>query len=746
MMSPLSVATYLPKDSAQFDVVIFDEASQVPAEEAIGAILRGAQLVVAGDNKQLPPTRFFERAFDNSDDYVDEDDAPLESLLDDCSAAGIQQQPLEWHYRSKHESLIAFSNAEFYQNSLITFPAPVHARFDALETGVQFSYVENGVYDRGRSKTNREEARRVADLVREHFDSNRSSDSLGVIALSTAQEDAIREEIDRLVQIRPDLEQFLHPSGSEPFFVKPLENVQGDERDSIIISVGYGRDSTGEFSLNFGPINQEGGERRLNVAITRARQQLILVASIQASDIDESRVSKAGPKLLKKYLQFAKEGRLPAEIGAPSGESESDFELAVWEALKENGLDVDRQVGCSRYRIDLAIRNPQKPGRYLLGVECDGDKYHRSAVARDRDRLRQEVLESLGWRIHRIWSTDWIRDPKGCLKRLLYRIEDLGADSQPEPPLRHPPETLAPTEPQTDPAEELDAESFASDEDPYAGQVDEYAETPPSRRQREEFYDGDDRDVAEDVLKTVSHEGPLHTDLIVQRVARMYQLARTGGQIEAIVRRQIARLTETGGPLRKVHDFVWSAGESTVRPRRPRPGTRLRAIEHVPPEEIQAAALLVARLSGGITLEELVPEVTRVLGYQRTGANIDDAVRRSILRLRASDRLAERGSFLVVQLLGESQSDVEADGHSAEPVNEPPALNILPEPVLKLIQTHGWEVFDKRANGGALWVIADYLAGRPLQLHGFQFSRNGGKATSLLPGWYSKPKWGDSPL
>jgi len=204
--------------------------------------------------------------------------------------------------------------------------------------GVCFNYVEDGVYDRGASRTNRKEAQCVAGLIEKHLDTNGAKASLGVIALSTAQENAIHEEVERLVEARPDLEQYLKPTGDEPFFVKPLENVQGDERDTIIISIGYGRAPDGTLSLQFGPINQEGGERRLNVAVTRARRELALVSSIQSHDIDESRVQRAGPKVLKRYLQFAKEGRVPPEAATPTGESESDFEVAVWQALREQGL------------------------------------------------------------------------------------------------------------------------------------------------------------------------------------------------------------------------------------------------------------------------------------------------------------------------------------------------------------------------------------------------------------------------
>jgi very-short-patch-repair endonuclease len=730
MMSPLSVATYLPKGSVEFDAVIFDEASQVPSEEAIGAILRGRQLVVAGDNKQLPPTRFFERALDDgTDDYTEEDELlPLESMLEDCAQSGMQSYPLEWHYRSKHESLIAFSNAEFYQNGLITFPAPV----DASEGfGVRFVHVPQGVYDRGRSRTNREEARRVAKLIEEHLTLTPGK-SLGVIALSTAQEDAIREEVESLIQERPDLEGYLKPAGREPFFIKPLENVQGDERDAIIISIGYGRAPDGTLSLNFGPINQQGGERRLNVAVTRARERLVVVSSIFAHDIDDSNIKNAGPKLLKRYLDFAREGRMPVQSGGTLEDPESDFELAVWEALTNQGLQVDRQVGCSRYRIDLGVRDPNRPGRYLLGVECDGASYHSSRVARDRDRLRQQVLESLGWRIHRVWSTDWVRDPDGCLKRILYRLEDSGSEVNDEPSDDDDDSTDDPIDPTEAADSGLAEDQQELTDDPYTKHVGSYSETPPSKRSRDDFYDGDDRDVREDVIKVVRHEGPIHEDLVLQRVARMYNLRRTGAQIEALVARQIAwNIHVKDASIRKVGSFLWPKDQVSVKARRPGPGVSIRPIEFVPPEEIEAAAALVVGLSGGVRLEELVPEVARVLGYQRTGTSIDSATRTVIEGLVKRRRLVYRGEFLIA-VTGQPIAVASTNGHeSEERLREG-----FPEQFWTFIKKADLELVDKRNHGGRLWIVADGDAGRPLQKWGFRFIPNGGRSTKNRAAWY----------
>ena len=446
MMSPLSVSQFMDTAEPLFDVVIFDEASQVCPEDAICAILRGAQLIVVGDPKQLPPTRFFAKSLGDDEDEDDEDGATAEasaraerteSILNECLGVDFPQRRLRWHYRSRHESLIAFSNAHFYDDNLYTFPSP-DARHD---DGVRFVHVADGVYDRGGRRTNVREAQRVVDLVVEHFQRYSTDRSLGVVALSRAQEDAIRDEITARRKRDRTLDGWgdeLDENNDGGFFVKNLESVQGDERDVIILSIGYGRDATGRSpSTNFGPVNKAGGERRLNVAVTRAKHQLVVVSSMRADDLPAG-LSNPGARTLRAYLEYAERGPdvLPAQTRA-SGASraatvgaapESPFEAAVYAALSAKGLALDCQVGCSGYRIDLAVRDPRQPGRYLLGIECDGATYHSSATARDRDRLRQRHLERMGWHIHRIWSRDWVRDPAREVARVVAAVEESQVD------------------------------------------------------------------------------------------------------------------------------------------------------------------------------------------------------------------------------------------------------------------------------------------------------------------------------
>lgn len=419
LMSPLSVAQYLDAAHSSFDLVVFDEASQIPVWDAVGAIARGKRLVVVGDPKQLPPTNFFNRA-DDEDEAGPEasEDMPvqdLESILDECLGAGLPTLRLEWHYRSRHESLITFSNRRYYDSRLVTFPSPV-----TKDSAVKLILVP-GVYDRGASRTNRAEADAIVKEIVAHFsEESKRKLTVGVVTFNQTQQRLIETLLDEELGKSPELEQRIAEHGPERLFIKNLENVQGDERDLILFSITYGKDAAGRMAMNFGPLNQEGGQRRLNVAITRARHGVTIFSSIRPEEIDLSRTRSAGVTDLKNYLEFAAKGpRAIVEQAVPTGlEPESPLEIEIIGALRDKGWSVHPQVGCSGYRIDLAVVHPQEPGRYLLGIECDGATYHSMPTARDRDRLRQIVLEGLGWTLHRIWSTDWWTDPEREMQKL----------------------------------------------------------------------------------------------------------------------------------------------------------------------------------------------------------------------------------------------------------------------------------------------------------------------------------------
>ena len=424
LMSPISVSTYLKPGSVTFDLVVFDEASQLPTPEGIAAILRAKQVVVAGDRNQLPPSSFFRAQIELDEDNIDgNEDAeaaeePLESLLDDAVATVplFREAYLKWHYRSRDERLIKFSNAFFYENRLVTFPS---ASTDADGRGVRLEYVSDGVWDRGRSRTNRVEARKVAELVIEHF-TRFPNRSLGVVSMNASQKEAVEDAVATALESRPDILPLMDSSLHEPFFVKSLENVQGDERDSMMISIGYAKDTNGHLSMNFGPLNMEGGWRRLNVLITRAKWQTTLVTGIKSHELGGISPHNRGAIALRDFIAYAERNcEMPESPSTPTAEETNDFEDSVATALRDRGLTVDQQVGASKFRIDLAIRDRRDSSRYVLGVECDGATYHSSRTARDRDILRQRVLESMGWSIHRVWSTEWFHDQDRAIERVL---------------------------------------------------------------------------------------------------------------------------------------------------------------------------------------------------------------------------------------------------------------------------------------------------------------------------------------
>jgi very-short-patch-repair endonuclease len=404
LMSPLSVAQYLDPALPRFDVVVFDEASQLPTADAIGALARGDTAVVVGDSRQLPPTRFFEVG-PGDDDDDDALPAELDSVLDDCVAARLPELQLGWHYRSKHEELIAFANQRYYGDRLQVFPA-AHRSPDL---GVSWRMVD-GAYDRAGTRQNRIEAEAVvAEVVARLRDPAQRMRSIAVVTFSRAQQALIEDLLDGARADDPALDAWFEadaPRG-EPVLIKNLETIQGDERDVVILSVGYGPNAAGAFIRNLGPLSQRGGERRLNVAITRAREQLIVVSSFAPEALDGA--AGQGVQDLAALLAYAQAGAARPSADEPPA---SPITLAIARALTERGWIVRHRVGCGAYKLDLAIVDPNDLERYVLAIEHDGAAYASAPAARDRDRLRAQVLTQLGWRLHRIWSLDWWADPE----------------------------------------------------------------------------------------------------------------------------------------------------------------------------------------------------------------------------------------------------------------------------------------------------------------------------------------------
>lgn len=459
MMSPLSVSQLVDTDASRFDIIIFDEASQIRTEDAICSIYRGKQLILAGDTQQLPPTDFFSYTEDKEDDY---DNHHYESVLDEC-AVFLPNRTLNWHYRSRHESLISFSNLHIYDSKLVTFPAPI---LYSDSYGVHFEYVSDGRYEKG-SRFNRKEAKRTAEAVIEHY-TQYPDQSLGVIAFSEAQQLAIERELSKLLRKNHELDKFFDEDNQDAFFIKNLENVQGDERDVIYFSIGYAREKRGaSLSHNFGPLNREGGHRRLNVAVTRARNKIKVFSSISGADIDPSRTSAQGAMLLKKYLTYAQEEQLARDkvLGLPeelniSEDSEAlaedvnadiaqdiqdlkkdiisqeyklteidqqkfmtGLEESIAISLEEQGYKVQRLVGSSSYKIDLAVYDKDDESKFLLAIETDGLIYRSALTTRDRERLRKQVLDNLGWKVHRVYARDWIRNQAYEFEKLMAQLQ-----------------------------------------------------------------------------------------------------------------------------------------------------------------------------------------------------------------------------------------------------------------------------------------------------------------------------------
>ncbi|MGM0542868.1 MAG: DUF4011 domain-containing anti-phage protein Hhe [Pseudomonadota bacterium] len=423
MMGPMSAAQYLEPGQQKFDLVVMDEASQVKPEDALGVIARGAQLVVVGDPKQLPPTSFFDRQDVNEDEDEAAAVAQTDSILD-AALPLFKMRRLRWHYRSQHESLIAFSNRNFYDNDLVIFPSP-HAK--SQEYGVKFSYINGGRFV---NQYNVEEARIVANAALKHA-VNHPNESLGIVAMSSKQREQIERAVEEVCKEDDSIAEAIEclRNHEDGMFIKNLENVQGDERDVIFISCTYGPSEVGgRVYQRFGPINSDVGWRRLNVLFTRSKKRMHIFSSMRADDILISETSKRGVIALRNFLHYAEKGNMDGVPLHTGKEPDSDFEIAVIEALHQAGFECEAQVGVAGFFIDIAVKDPGKPGRYLMGIECDGATYHSAKSARDRDRLRQEVLERLGWRIRRIWSTDWFSNPRGELDPVIRELHSLKTD------------------------------------------------------------------------------------------------------------------------------------------------------------------------------------------------------------------------------------------------------------------------------------------------------------------------------
>ncbi len=629
MMSPMSIANFFAPGSIEFDLVIFDEASQVRPVEALGAIARAKQLVVVGDSKQLPPTSFFDKM---NTDIEDEDNvtADLQSILGMCDAQGAPQRMLRWHYRSRHESLISLSNKEFYENKLVIFPSPG----SRTKMGLAFHYLEDAVYDRGKTRTNVIEAEAVADAVIQHA-LNNPKQSLGVVAFSTAQMQCIQNTLESRRRKSPEVENFFRSHIHEPFFVKNLENVQGDERDVIFISIGYGKTEDGKIPMSFGPLNNEGGERRLNVLITRAKLRCEVFTNITSEDIKPTESTKFGIRALKSFLYFAQHGRFD-ELEETLITQKRPFEDQVAEQLTAKGYVVRKKVGSEGFYIDMAIVDPQNPGRYILGIECDGDAYASAKSARDRDRLRKQVMETMGWKIFRIWSTDWFRNPKQELDRVVAAIEKAKKQAI-EGDIE---EEAAEHEVVTVNREK--GEEVKSSLPPYV------ITKLPSEVGKPELHLHSFAKLAGWITEIVKTEGPVHLDEIIRRMADAAKV----GKVNSRVRYTITQATQyaiENKLIKAKSDFLWPVDmeQPAVRDRSALP-TASRKLEYIAPEEMDLAVRKVVEEAIGIQPEAVVPFIARLFGFTRVTEDLKNDLLHAIDLSIVKESVIMDGEFLRV--------------------------------------------------------------------------------------------------
>ncbi len=644
MMSPLSIAQFLEPGTIQFDLLLIDEASQVQPVDALGAVARANQIAVVGDDKQLPPTRFFTKILGDESEY--EDDAELvsagdiESILGLCAAQGMPQRMLRWHYRSRHPSLIAVSNHEFYDNRLYVVPSPYGKDTDL---GLRFYYFSEGVYDSGGTATNRVEAGAIARAVIDHARSHPDV-SLGVGCFSVRQRDAILDELEHLWRADRDVKNFFDPGKTEPFFVKNLENIQGDERDVIFISIGYARNKSGYMAMRFGPVSAEGGERRLNVLITRARERCEVFSSITADDIDLERGRGRGVAALKTFLQYAQSGTIGI-AERTYGDYDSPFEEEVAKALSGLGLQVESQIGIAGFFVDLAVVDAARPGRYLIGIECDGAAYHSARSARDRDRLRQQVLEDHGWIIHRIWSSDWFQRPEEQLRKTVAAIEAAKAEwdkrdqALTEPRVQEDPER-APTTPKR-------VGSTSAEKPDQSVSSAPYQEADFDVPLNEEPHLIPVGKMAETVTRIVEIEGPVHADEIARRVTTLWGLQRTGSRIVAAVNKGISVAVRRETIVRD-GKFCEVAGtaEPQVRDRSDVRTLTLRKPEMLPPSEIRAGLKAVVEAGLGVGREEAIVVVSRLLGFKAASAQLREIIGREVNWLIGEGVVVESGGLL----------------------------------------------------------------------------------------------------
>ena len=611
LMSPISAAQYLDPKREGFHMVVFDEASQLPTCKAVGALARGENAVIVGDPKQMPPTAFFASNTVDEENLETED---LESILDDCLALNIPQTHLLWHYRSRHESLIAFSNAHFYENKLYTFPS-VNDR----ASKVTLVHVD-GVFERGKNRQNRAEAQAVIDeLKRRCHDPELSKQSVGVVTFNINQQNLIDDMLVEACKTDTALESWAFQS-AEPLFIKNLENVQGDERDVILFSIGYGPDEKGKVYMNFGPLNRDGGWRRLNVAITRARQEMTVFATLTPDQIDLGRTSAEGVSALKAFLEYAQRQTLPQDENTVRSKKTAaeGIASAICAYLKEQGYDTQRNVGHSEYKLDIGVIDPEKPEQYKLGILLDGHAYDAAKTTRDREVAQISVLTGLGWRIHRVWTMDWWDNAQKELDRIVSIL------NEPAPEPEEEPETPAPI-PVPAPAQKL-AETVQPKKKT-ASPISYY--TPA--KLRESLVSADDillpkyaAGIRKKLETVIAKEAPIAKALLIRRVVQSYGITRAGSRIQSYLDKMIDAMNLTT-TQQEDQVFYWTSEQNpdsylTYRPSAAEEDRR--DAKEIPVQEAAGAVCQAIEEQFSLSQEDLIREAAKLMGYTRLGSSV----------------------------------------------------------------------------------------------------------------------------
>lgn len=617
LMSPMSVAQYIDLGAEKYDLVVFDEASQMPTSEAIGAIARGNALVVVGDPKQMPPTSFFGT---NSVDEEEESIDDLESILQDCQALSLPSLQLNWHYRSRHESLIAFSNHEYYEGELITFPS-----VDDQATKVRFIQVK-GSYDKGKTRQNKAEAEAIVhEVCRRLRDENLRGESMGIVAFSAAQQNLIEDTLTDCMARDASLQE-LADQLHEPIFIKNLENVQGDERDVILFSIGYGADSTGQLSMNFGPLNKVGGERRLNVAVSRARCEMLVFSTMTSDQIDLRRTKAKGVEGLKHFLEYAERQTLARRPQSDSDSADRIIAEQIADRLQRAGYPAMIQVGRSSFKVNLAVALPSGPDCYRLGILIDGETYRRTQTTRDREVGQPGVLGNLNWEVMRVWSPDWFRQPDLVIERILTRLNSL-----PESPVK--PQSAPVTSPFSITEAEIIAEPTTSSAALEYPDTESYVST-----SLEAF-----------VCEVVTLEQPITYSLLSKRVAAFKSLTRVTPTITGIVD-SLLPLFYTS--LDREGFVLWKsqADQEHWEGYRPNTAETKRSIEEIPSVELMEVLLEVVKQNISIAPDAATLSAAKRMGFSRRGANVEAAFTYALEQLLKNGLLAENeGKLLLPQ-------------------------------------------------------------------------------------------------